>query len=297
MDIPATLRPSPKIAYPPYSAGTKNIEEYFYDYATSHFPLPTSDYTYVPAFWTHYYIQHSFGRDPMPEHEEVMARIINSPKKYFTVVQYDDGILGNLPSNLTVFSAGCAGKPGAKPFIPIPLLADGFPAGQIREQHQREHLICFAGSLDTHPVRKKMAEYFKGKSGVVFAEKLPAEEYAELMQNSIFTLCPRGYGITSFRLYEALKCGSIPVYIFEDGEMCHIPEAIHRHSLLIKASRSDMECLSHPFGELGRDLYTWLGSVSSIGGAQSAFKRIRNNQHLLTMEHTAQTILETLQTL
>lgn len=281
MELPESLRPAPKIAYPPYSTGTKNIEEYFYHFITNS-ALGTlhSEFIYVPAFWTHYYIQHNFGRDPMPEHDELMARIIKSDKKYFTVVQYDDGILKNTPPNLVVFSAGHNGHKN----IPIPLLADGFPAGQIREQHQREHLICFAGSMETHHVRKKMADYFRGKPGVVFAENLPVDEYAELMQNSIYTLCPRGYGVTSFRLYEALKCGSIPVYISDKNTNFHIPEEFK--NLMVKAEVRDM---------MEDGIYNWLGNVVQVGGAQNAFDRIRKSQHLLTMEHTAKTIIQTFQ--
>ena len=33
------------------------------------------------------------------------------------------------------------------------------------------------------------------------------------MSRSTFSLCPRGYGATSFRICEALQHGSIPVYI------------------------------------------------------------------------------------
>ena len=40
--------------------------------------------------------------------------------------------------------------------------------------------------------------------------------YAEIMERSVFSLAPRGYGKTSFRLYEAFQMGSIPIYIFDD---------------------------------------------------------------------------------
>jgi hypothetical protein len=40
--------------------------------------------------------------------------------------------------------------------------------------------------------------------------------YLNIMSKSRFTLAPRGYGRTSFRLYEALRLGSIPVYIYDE---------------------------------------------------------------------------------
>jgi len=40
---------------------------------------------------------------------------------------------------------------------------------------------------------------------------------------SVFALCPRGYGRTSFRLYEAMDLGCIPVYICIDGSDLWLP--------------------------------------------------------------------------
>ena len=36
------------------------------------------------------------------------------------------------------------------------------------------------------------------------------------MGDSVFALCPRGYGKTSYRMYEAIQLGIIPVYIYDD---------------------------------------------------------------------------------
>jgi len=35
------------------------------------------------------------------------------------------------------------------------------------------------------------------------------------MEKSIFSLCPRGYGSTSFRICESLQHGSIPIYVYD----------------------------------------------------------------------------------
>ena len=40
--------------------------------------------------------------------------------------------------------------------------------------------------------------------------------YAEVMRESVFALAPGVYGITSFRLYEAMAFGCIPVYISDE---------------------------------------------------------------------------------
>jgi hypothetical protein len=40
--------------------------------------------------------------------------------------------------------------------------------------------------------------------------------FVELMCRSVFALCPRGYGRTSYRMYEAMQLGCIPVYIYDE---------------------------------------------------------------------------------
>jgi hypothetical protein len=46
--------------------------------------------------------------------------------------------------------------------------------------------------------------------------KTDFEVFSEITGNSVFTLCPRGYGKNSFRMYECMQFGSIPVYIYDD---------------------------------------------------------------------------------
>ena len=42
------------------------------------------------------------------------------------------------------------------------------------------------------------------------------------MGHSKFALCPRGFGPTSYRLYEAIQMGCVPVYIYDEP---HLPFA------------------------------------------------------------------------
>ena len=42
--------------------------------------------------------------------------------------------------------------------------------------------------------------------------QLNKEQYIELLQNTIFVPCPEGNNVETYRLYEALECGCIPVF-------------------------------------------------------------------------------------
>ena len=41
-----------------------------------------------------------------------------------------------------------------------------------------------------------------------------------MLTQSIFSLCPRGFGPTSFRLYESIQLGAIPIYV---SDKFHLP--------------------------------------------------------------------------
>ena len=49
----------------------------------------------------------------------------------------------------------------------------------------------------------------------LFYNSVDYENYKNIISRSIFTLAPRGFGYTSFRLFEAILGGSIPIYIWD----------------------------------------------------------------------------------
>jgi len=87
-----------------------------------------------------------------------------------------------------------------------------------RSTEERQLLWSFAGT--PHGERRDMFEIFKDLkphqthncSGFGAADSLTTRGYAEMLENSKFALCPPGQdSMDSFRLYEALEAGCIPV--------------------------------------------------------------------------------------
>ena len=61
-----------------------------------------------------------------------------------------------------------------------------------------------------------MTEKLRNVTGFeIILSKLSYENFIDKMERSVFSLCPRGYGATSFRICESLQQGSIPVYIYD----------------------------------------------------------------------------------
>jgi hypothetical protein len=66
-------------------------------------------------------------------------------------------------------------------------------------------------------LRKRLRYAFQNRPGYYFSdERRPEPEYLEVMRDSWFALCPRGGGLSSYRMFEAIQCESILVLFADD---------------------------------------------------------------------------------
>lgn len=163
------------------------------------------DRIYLDIWWTSFYVNNNYGNDPVAKQElQNYIDSLDKSKKYFTVLQYDDGILNDISGlDIKVFGSG-----GGRIDFPIPLICQPHP---FKFDVRRDIFASFAGSM-THPIRKRMMQLYRHKYKMP-QYHLKIDQYCDLMARSIFSLAPRGYGQSSFRICEALQYGSIPVYI------------------------------------------------------------------------------------
>ena len=236
--------------FPPHQKDKPQIEHYAYEYITEYTKSNRilSEYNYLPVYWT------AIGvlGDPTLKKDlkDWLAKLFkNNPKqKYWTIVQHCKGVGGSCgvdypPDRLRIFgtsrqlgkvSATVSNKLGSrgitsvangksKPLakerlhLVLPLICAPHPLPKNAPKH-RTTLASFIGSVNNHPLRRRMERLFRGKDGVIiepgdykFSENVL--RFRELMADSIFALCPRGVGSTSYRFAEAMQLGAIPVYI------------------------------------------------------------------------------------
>lgn len=196
--------------YPPYHKG-HYLEEYFFNkYIEEKHKFDATGRTLIPIYWTSCYMQ---GIDVQP-----YIDALPKDKKYFTVSQHDDAIKEQLPEDTISFCAG--GNNGG---IPIPLICSPLQYPPVEIDLDKKDILCsFVGSM-THPVRQKMYETLKDRAGYEFVTKDWSinvndkflDTFIDITKRSKYTLCPRGYGAQSFRFYEAIQLGSVPVYIYD----------------------------------------------------------------------------------
>jgi len=208
--VPTIFQILTNVEYPPHNKMI--FEEYFMNYYNQW--DPEKERIYLPILWTNYYISRNYGCFDMGLLQKYLNGLDRS-KKYFTVIQYDDGILQNIDDlDILIFGAGGGGKKTVLEKnlgYPIPLLCQ--PDPNIRKSRDRDMLCSFMDSIKNHSIRRKIRDIF----GMEFLVTGCAgyKTFVDVMERSVFSLCPRGYGATSFRICEALQHGSIPVYVYD----------------------------------------------------------------------------------
>jgi Exostosin family len=79
---------------------------------------------------------------------------------------------------------------------------------------ERSYLFSFVGRSATASVRRSILDLRYPRCMLKdTSEARCGDAYVEIMRRSSFVLCPRGYGSSSFRLFEALKMGRVPVVL------------------------------------------------------------------------------------
>lgn len=205
----------------PFPYPEDNLSPFEEWYSENFQPEDVRDRIYLPVFWTGYYVRANYGKD---QHQidklQRYLNVLDRTRKYYTIVQYDDGILNNL-SGLDIRVYSMSGKPMD---YPLPLICP--PHNFHFPNLGREFMFSFIGR-PTHPVRQTLVRDFGNKSGCYVTHRHHSlEDYCRILARSTFVLCPRGYGPSSFRICEALQYGAIPVYISDVhivGHYVHFP--------------------------------------------------------------------------
>jgi hypothetical protein len=224
--------------YPPYHKGDY-LEEFFYSYYKNNKQLfDQTGYTLIPVYWTNVYIT-NVNRDLLQPYIDALPQ-----GKYFTVSQHDDAVAEKLPIGTLSFEAG-----GNRSGIPIPLICS--PIDNILCEPVPKSIFCsFVGSIIGGSIRERLYNtlykdssfYFSPQHWTPNVDVSRFKHFIDITKQSDFTLCPRGYGAQSFRIYETLQLNSIPVIIY-DKEWFPFTDIINWNKFCVLVHISELHIL------------------------------------------------------
>lgn len=282
--------------YPGHQNETPQIELYFHQFLRNKLKdmRIVSDYHYLPIYWTAVAVEKD--PKLITECREYVNRLLkqDEDQKYWTVVQHCKGLsacgIHVNPKRVQIFGTtkpdntsnelvqkgvrfGSGGKttsshqikPVSKEHLTmvIPLLCAPHnpPQNSLKPLWKREVLASFVGNLSTHPIRERMQKILGGVEGVViengkYNDENDMHRFREIMSKSMFALCPRGVGSTSFRIAEALEYGCIPVYI---SDIFSLPfsKQINWDNVCLKFPSKDMRKIHKNLLQKSKDM-KWL---------------------------------------
>lgn len=192
-------------------------EEAIYNQLKSRYAKINTDYVYVA-----FPIAFSINKIGLFRTQTIIDRVCreNKGKKLFFVCQH---ILVNKLNfyNNTVFTPHAT---ILDTFIPIPHYSCTYDLNKIKPWEEREYLFSFAGSFATHPTRKKIYDSLKDRDDCFIIDtgawhfegnrqkqKNNSKMYEEVLGNTKFSLCPRGTGPSTIRIWESMAMGAYPV--------------------------------------------------------------------------------------
>jgi hypothetical protein len=289
LELGKQFRQATSIVYPPFKNG-RYMEEYFYDYVMAHKNTIETDLVYIPVFWTNIQIHPNF--QGIKEMYNVLLKRAYSQlpedTKYFTIVQADLGVELTLPRNTLVFGA-CYGD------IPLPLIYEDIEhkLSTTPRNTSKKYLASFVGTYNTHQLRTKIFTLlntkpnFKFEVNTVWTNKVPtssSEAFINTTLQSKFCLAPRGFGRSSFRFFEAMLLGVIPVYFWDDIEWLPYKDKIDYSKFTVSIHDNNINRTSEVLKSITNEQYN------------NMVNEMNRVSHYFTLEGMSEYILEYIST-
>jgi len=173
---------------------------------------------YIPIFyqWVDMFVKNGGNNGGV---WTVLQKVLRKDVAYITVSQNSDGILAKESNyDLKRFPNLLALNGGGYGHVPVPLLIKQLEEIEV-PMSERNIWMSFMGDLSTEPggLRKQMIDAITPHADATHKVKYgQGSSWQDIMAHSQFSLCPRGYGRTSFRLAETVQLGRIPIYVYSD---------------------------------------------------------------------------------
>jgi hypothetical protein len=156
-----------------------------------------------------------YGYIGLTELPQLLGHLRSAPNALHFLFSESDWPFPILPGAYPSLSKPC-GWAHSWSYLPKPLLEEIRPSAS-----EPKFLFSFLGRNWTHRVRSQILHLDSPSSPCLDVDEAPArlpafdysKSYWELIRQSKFILCPRGFGAASIRIFEAMTAARVPVII------------------------------------------------------------------------------------
>jgi Exostosin family len=194
--------------------------------------------------------------------------------------------------------------------------------GQLRyspNHGERKYLFSFVGSTKSHAVRGRLMSISHPDALMIDTQAGPLDpgslgrveyeqRYADSIRDSAFVLCPRGGGPSSFRLFESMMLGRVPVIVSDQWVP---PTGPDWDSFSVRIEEADVDSIAsaleersseaNRMGAMAREAWLdwfsegasfhrvveWILDLSASASARAGIRRYASHLQLLRPYHSA----------
>ena len=125
---------------------------------------------------------------------------------------------------------------------------------KLNINNNNRNILCYSNfSLTTHKKRELVYNLIKDKNFIKFDHmgkflnySISRDQFYTNLSNSKFVICPRGNALDTFRLYDTIYAGAIPIVVKEDFHNSYFFNDV---PILFMDDEKDFEKLSEQFLE------------------------------------------------
>ncbi len=115
-------------------------------------------------------------------------------------------------------------------------------------KHSKKYLLNLVCSFN-NSLRLRLKDSIRTFKNVVISERIDISEYRKILSSSIFTLCPRGIGLSSYRFFECFHLNTIPV-LFADDVVLPFKNEIEYDKISVRIQESKCSDSNYIFNTL-----------------------------------------------
>jgi hypothetical protein len=136
-------------------------------------------------------------------------------------------------------------------------------------EEEKKYTAGFIGSIN-NGLRRELAYTISGKDGYIFRSGLPWDEFSKLSSQCLFSLCPKGQGLSSYRFYESFHLNTVPV-LFADNVTLPFEDEINYSQVCLPIAESTAHDFKDLDGIIRAHTPSWSKTIENIKSVRHKF--------------------------